>query len=147
MKLSISHKTSLENSIYGEGLIIKWHNGDSSRPGTIAPLCTPFLHHNEIMCESLNYVNEKAPLILMKYSWSVTLDNLKVHFTLLMTSSLTQLPWVKQLPWQHPSTAVYPYKVLHLLSYIYRQITRFLGTEIEIIQFSMSLFMKWFCQL
>lgn len=58
----------------------------------LPPQPTPSLHHNEIMCESLNYVNEKAPLILLKYSWSVTLDNLKVHFTLLMTSSLTQLP-------------------------------------------------------
>lgn len=58
----------------------------------LPPQSSPFLHHNEIMCESLNYVNEKAPLIPLKYSWSVTLDNLKVHFTLLMTSSLTQLP-------------------------------------------------------
>lgn len=58
----------------------------------LPPHPTPFLHHNEIMCESLNYVNEKAPLIPLKYSRSVTLDNLKVHFTLLMTSSLTQLP-------------------------------------------------------
>lgn len=72
--------------------MIEWHNGDSSGSVQLPPQPTPFLPHNEIMCESLNYVNEKAPLRLLKYSWSATLDNLKVHFTLLMTSSLTQLP-------------------------------------------------------
>lgn len=72
--------------------MIEWYNGDSSGWVQLPPQPTPFLPHNEIMCESLNYVNEKAPLRPLKYSWSVTLDNLKVHFTLLMTSSLTQLP-------------------------------------------------------
>lgn len=35
------------------------------------------LHHNKIICESLNYANEKAPLILLKYSWSVHLTTSK----------------------------------------------------------------------